>query len=409
MAANVDIEKQFLRLFMFSHKISLPVVRTYFVSSVLGSSYNNDIITFLEHHKHELFHLVGDYQCCQCTNLPSLQPRCTTFCLRNDQFRKLYDVGNSKPGHFTKGSGGRIFQQCLCCITAKKDTNPKTYDLSLLIALINNCVRLSDNNMLWLNTIRKLRNTLCHVHDFNDLTNGELQTWWGNLECSVVNLAGEVHALPAYKESIELLVETFKCADYSRDTITPLIEAVKAEIYNNMDVVIQHQTKVADRMNRQLEQYEEQRNLDKNESQSLLFAIHKDVEIIKDRIKTTEDAGKDPSKEKYMVELKISTEGNIGEKNEEIKQFFMKAMDMCNLVAPFEVKYVCDGSITVVTLLSVDILKNEEEFSKAILNFLDQMVTHCCIDSSVSSIVKVKITVFVNEQGMYTVDTSVFL
>lgn len=110
-----------------------------------------------------------------------------------------------------------------------------------------------------------------------------------------------------------------------------------------------------------------------------------------------------------MVELKISTEGNIGEKNEEIKQFFMKAMDMCNLVAPFEVKYVCDGSITVVTLLSVDILKNEEEFSKAILNFLDQMVTHCCIDSSVSSIVKVKITVFVNEQGMYTVDTSVFL
>lgn len=232
MAANVDIEKQFLRLFMFSHKISLPVVRTYFVSSVLGNNYNNDIITFLEHHKHELFHLVGDYQCCQCTKLPSLQPRCSTFRLRNDQFRKLYDVDNSISGHFTKGSGGRIFQQCLCCITAKKDTNPKTYDLSLLISLINNCVKLSDNNMLWLDIIRNLRNKLCHVHDINDFTNSELQTWWGNLECSVVNLAGEVHALPAYKESIELLVDTFKYADYSRDTITPLIEEVKAEINN---------------------------------------------------------------------------------------------------------------------------------------------------------------------------------
>lgn len=49
-----------------------------------------------------------------------------------------------------------------------------------------------------------------------------------------------------------------------------------------MNVVIQHQTeKVTDHMNRLFKQHDEQRNLDKNESQSLLFAIHKDVEIIK--------------------------------------------------------------------------------------------------------------------------------
>lgn len=233
MASNLDVEKLFLRLFMFSHKVSLPVVRTYFISSVLcQADYNNDIVTFLEHHKHELFHLVGDYKCCQCTKLPLLQPAIYTFRLGNNQFKKLYDVGNSKSGHFTKGSGGRIFQQCLCCITAKKDTNPKTYDISLLNALIYNCVQLSDNNMLWLDTIRKLRNQLCHVHDISDLTKSELQTWWGKLECSVLNLAGEVHAQPAYKESIELLVDTFKYADYSRDTIAPLIEAMKEEINN---------------------------------------------------------------------------------------------------------------------------------------------------------------------------------
>lgn len=232
MAANVDIEKQFLRLFMFSHKISLPVVRTYFVNSVLGNNYKNNIITFLEQHKHDLIHLVGDYRCCQCSKLPSLQSRCSTFRLTYDQFRKLYDVGNSIFGHVLKGSGGRILQQCLCCITARKDTNPKTYDLSLLIALINNCVKLSDNNMLWLETIRKCRNKLYHFYDINDLSKCELQTLWGNLECSVLNLAGEVHAQPAYKESIELLVDTLKYADYSRDTITPFIEAMKAEINN---------------------------------------------------------------------------------------------------------------------------------------------------------------------------------
>ncbi|VDH97122.1 Hypothetical predicted protein [Mytilus galloprovincialis] len=242
MALNVDVEKQFLRLFMFSHKISLPVVRTFFVSNVLGkSNYNNDIITFLEHHKHELFHLVGDYKCCQCTNLPSLQTRFSTYRLGNNQFKKLYDVGLSTPGHFSKGSGGRVFQQCLCCITVRKETNPKTYDISLLITILYNCVQLLDNIRLWLDTIRKCRNRLCHTNDINEFSQSEIQTLWGNLEFSVLMLAAEVTAQPDYKESIETQVDILKYADYSRDVVTPIMDAMKLEINNNINGIKQEQ------------------------------------------------------------------------------------------------------------------------------------------------------------------------
>ncbi|CAC5366413.1 unnamed protein product [Mytilus coruscus] len=242
MAANVDIEKQFLRLIMFCHKISLPVVRTFFVSGVLGCpDYNNDISTFLEHHKHEIFHLVGDYKCCQCTNLPSLQLSSLKFRLGNDQFKKLYEIGLSQPGHFMKGSRGRVFQQCLCCVTVRKETDPKTYDISLLFAILYNCVELSDNRRLWLDTIRKGRNRLCHLNDINDLSENELQTLWGNLECSVVRLAEEIHSLPYYKECIEQHVDTFKYTDYNREAIIPIIESMRSEINNNINEVIQNQ------------------------------------------------------------------------------------------------------------------------------------------------------------------------
>lgn len=233
MAASMDIEKQFIRLIMFSYKISLPVVRTFFESCVLGRpEYNNDICTFLEYQKHDIFHLIGDYKCCQCSNLPPLQATTSTFRIGNDQFKKLYEIGLSQPGHFLRGSGGRVFQQCMCCVTVRKETNPKTYDLSLLITMLYNCFHLSDNNRLWLDTIRKCRNRLCHLNDISDLSENEIQTLWGNLESSVLKFAAEITSQPNYKEIIEMLIDTSKYADYNRETITPIIEAMKSEINN---------------------------------------------------------------------------------------------------------------------------------------------------------------------------------
>lgn len=231
MAANMDIEKLFLRLFMFSHKISLPVVRTFFVSIVLGRfPYNSSIVTFFEHHRHELFHLMGDYKCCECTLLPPLQKRASSTRLGKDQFMKLYDTGLPHPHHFSKGSGGRVLQYCMCCISVKKDTNPKTYDITLLLTILHNCGQLSDNHKLWLDTIRRCRNRLCHLNDITDLTVNEIHSLWGNLECSILQLAEEILPKPNYKESIETQIEILKDADYSWNTVTPIMEAMKTEI-----------------------------------------------------------------------------------------------------------------------------------------------------------------------------------
>lgn len=114
--------------------------------------------------------------------------------------------------------------------------------------------------------------------------------------------------------------------------------------------------------------------------------------------------------EKCIVEFKISTQGSIGKKKEVIKQYFEKAVEMFNLAAPFEVKYVRDGSITIGALLPVDILKNEEEFKSAICIFLDQMVTNCNIETSIPEVVKVKIMILNHEQtGLSYANINIFL
>lgn len=114
--------------------------------------------------------------------------------------------------------------------------------------------------------------------------------------------------------------------------------------------------------------------------------------------------------EKCIVEFKISTQGSIGNKIEVIKQYFEKAVEMINLAAPFEVKYVRDGSITIGALLPVDILKNEEELKNAICIFLDQMVTNCNIETSMPEVVKVKIMILNHEQtGLSYANINIFL
>lgn len=234
MKTDTEIEKQFLYLIMFSYKIAKTVVWKFFEIGVLGRpQYNNDICIFLENHKHELFHLVGDYRCCQCTNLSPFQRSSLTFRLGRNQFKKLYQFGLSQPGHLMKGSGGRVIQHCLCCVTVRRETNPKTYDISLLITILYNCVQLHDNERLYLETIRKCRNRLCHItSDINDLSQNELKIMRENLEMSVLMLAERIPHHSDLKESIELLMDTLKYTDYTRETLTPIMEAIQLDMSN---------------------------------------------------------------------------------------------------------------------------------------------------------------------------------
>lgn len=229
MMACMDTEKlNNVMHFMLIHEIFLSAVRTFFTRCVLDTpDYNKSIISFLNHHKHELFHLTGRTTCCHCDRLPILHPTLYTVRLENDQFEKLYDVGVPNPEHYTNASP---LQQCLCCITVKHDTNPKTYDMPVLLTLLYNCVQLSDNMRLWLDTISQYRNRIVKCILTKQHSNNELQISFGKLERSVLSLAVEVYEQHDYKRSI--LHDIFKYAEYSRDPMAHIKSAMEPEVNN---------------------------------------------------------------------------------------------------------------------------------------------------------------------------------
>ncbi|CAG2202160.1 unnamed protein product [Mytilus edulis] len=254
--------------------------------------------------------------------------------------------------------------------------------------------------MLWLDTIRKLRNQLCHVHDISDLTNSELQTWWGKLECSVLNLAGEVHAQPAFKETIELLVDTFKYADYSMDTIAPLIEAVKAEINNNVNGVIQHQSeKLVDHMNTLSKQSEEQRNLDKKESQKQLLAVTTEIS---DTVEVCHSKGKRFT-ELQTIELKGAIEEHQQKKKVFYALFIKKSLKIFSIIGNamshkrdqinFDIQLTNETNPTTSQECPIKHTEDTENVESK-----DQMVTNCNIETSMPEVVKVKIMILNHEQ-----------
>lgn len=222
MADNIDVEREYFRLVMFCHKTALLVVRTFFKRKVLGNP--DQICSFLERHKHILFHLAGDCKCCQCKTLPPMQTNIFKFQLKSEQFRKLFDIGNPQSKHEQRGGGGRFFQKCLCCITVRNDTNIRNYDMSLLTTILLHCDPLSDNERKWLETIRGCRNSLSHMTEFQQ---SELKKIWGKLEMTVPRLAEEVDE--DFKDSIDEHIDNNKHLEYNRDTVTPILTAMQEE------------------------------------------------------------------------------------------------------------------------------------------------------------------------------------
>ncbi|CAC5366406.1 unnamed protein product [Mytilus coruscus] len=405
--------KKVLKLYMLAHEIALPVIRAFIVNNTLDGAKYKDFTDFLQQHMHQIYHLFINVRCCKCE--PLLMKSKSGCKITMPQLRKLYTVGQSNVKHLIK-TNFSISQQCMCGLSVNNSFTLKQLDISLIHAIFKECALLQQSHMMWLDKINEQRNKLCHIGDLSELTESHTQSMWGYLEGSIVGLASAVPPYPDYMESIERQIALLKIADYSLDNVKHVIDAMKME-WRSM------QSEINDNMNTCFGQLEKHLSSDvkethdqilaaKTEISTQLVAMHKELQIIKGNVMSHKSAEMKFDIElapklnsienydgKYIVELKISTPGAIGQKKEEIKQFFQKAIEMCNLVAPFEVKFVCDGSITITTLIPVGILKNEDEFKKAICKFLDQMVTHCDIDTSIPSVVKVKITVFDTRKG----------
>lgn len=227
---NIDIDRKFLQLFMFAHKIALPVIRTFFVYNVLDcTEYNKDFNVYLEICKHTLYHLAVDVKCCQCD--PNLIFTKATCRITMTQFLQMYTIDRSKSKHYKK-SGGQV-TQCMCGVTVRNTCSLQDLDLTLIHSVLKWSAlhdQKHNTHVTWLNMIIGQRNELCHVDSLTKYTESHIQTMWGYLQGAVLGLASCISQIPDYKESIEMQIDLLKVADYGLTDIQPVIQTIKTEI-----------------------------------------------------------------------------------------------------------------------------------------------------------------------------------
>ncbi|XP_052088015.1 uncharacterized protein LOC127725193 [Mytilus californianus] len=228
---SIDKERKFLQLFMFAHKLALPVIRTFFVYNVLDcTEYNKDFSVYLEICKHTLYHLAVDVKCCQCvTTHTTLKATCR---ITMTQLLQMYSIDRSNPKHYKK-SGSHATQQCMCGVTVRNECSLQDLDLSLIYSVLNGSALKDEKHQkhaTWLTMIIKQRNELCHVDSLTKWTESDIQTMWGYLQGAVLGLASDISQIPDYKENIEMQIDLLKVADYGLHDIQPIIQTIKTEI-----------------------------------------------------------------------------------------------------------------------------------------------------------------------------------
>ena len=100
------------------------------------------------------------------------------------------------------------------------------------------------------------------------------------------------------------------------------------------------------------------------------------------------------SNNRRCVIWKIETLGYLEKEKENIVRTMEKTAELVQLMYPVDIQYVHTGSITIGTLIPIDIVFDQEKLQQTIHQFLNQMVTTCNIDTSEPLTVKVKIIVF---------------
>lgn len=226
---NIDIDRKFLQLFMFAHKLALPVIRTFFVYNVLDcTEYNKDFTVYLDICKHTLYHLAVDVKCCQCdSNLIFTKATCR---ITMTQFSQMYTIDRSKSKHYR--NRGSQSTQCMCGVTVKNTCSLQDLDLSLIHIVLKSALQDQKHNkyVTWLNMIIRQRNELCHVDSLTKWTESDIQTMWGYLQSAVLGLASCISQIPDYKECIEMQIDLLKVADYGLTDIQPVIQTIKTEM-----------------------------------------------------------------------------------------------------------------------------------------------------------------------------------
>ncbi|VDI69487.1 Hypothetical predicted protein [Mytilus galloprovincialis] len=220
-------EKKFLCLIKLSYDIALKVTRAYTEINVL-SKYDNRVSTFLKRNKHDIFHLWSSTPCCHCVCTEGTNSK-TKSPLTLRQIEILFEFqGNGEPGHFKKEkSSNKVIQHCLCRMS-ERSVSLNDFDINLLETLVKRLVILESDDMMWLSTIREIRNCLAHATSTTEFDAGRLDKWWMKLEGSILGLVKKIP--PAfYGDAIESQINALKNSNMEAMYAKKLLNDVKAD------------------------------------------------------------------------------------------------------------------------------------------------------------------------------------
>lgn len=226
-SAQSDNTAKFLRLILFSFDTSLNVTKSYTQLKILPT-YKISLTDLIDSHKHEIYYLwINNTQCCQ-------QPCNFVQCnrgqaLKKDQILKLYNLSlNSFPGHFKKKKNV-VQQYCICRMTIFASCVVDKLDLTLLCTLIRNCCKITDDEKLWLNTIREIRNNLSHVESVSVFDPRRLKKWWDQLQGAVLDLTSKMSTCSEYEEVIKNQIDFLKLASFGFHHARSVLDRVKQD------------------------------------------------------------------------------------------------------------------------------------------------------------------------------------
>lgn len=233
----VPSDKAVLRLFMLNHKVCLPVVRSYFDNVILDSpDYNKDFITYLQKHKHDIYHLMYNVACCQCVQI--VNKRNNKFRLFRNQYDKLYTMGDADTNHIVY-KGMRIIEHCCCGVVENRNCSTNDLDLTAFHALLKTCSydRITKHEV-WLDKIVEERNKLCHMS--SSLTETQAKSMWDYLEGAILGLASHIPPTPIFRDKIGSKIELLWEIDFGIDTVKPIIDTMKMElaVINNVSITL---------------------------------------------------------------------------------------------------------------------------------------------------------------------------
>ncbi|CAC5362326.1 unnamed protein product [Mytilus coruscus] len=397
MADGEDQKHEYyIKLLSFIIGPATETLHLYFEMKVLNTL---DFFSFLEKHKHVLFHeLNPSIPCCECQKVHIAAAKKKNR-LIDTQFYLLFekDEGRENKDH-VRTQGHQIKQLCLCSISANGLTTVDMMDITLLSVVIKSCCPPGSisGHPSWIKDIKTTRNFLAHCPS-GKITKTEFDQRFSITEQSVLNLARVVGS--TCLKLIKSQISYFQKSELS--TIRDIIKNSNDSIRQILGLFVEEQKNTIESIADQTRNLAENTDAMKTEvltqlqeQKRIAVDIQKIVFEVKTVLKSQQAKSTDPSKKIVShddgvcyVEWKLETPGswNIDAIKGTLENF-------SSLMGSFfRIVFVYKGSLVIQTTAPICFLQNEKDLQLAVKLFLGDLVDVCKLDSDTKTIVKVEV------------------